>query len=292
MADLILQTQGVDYEYPSGHHAAGSSSGKRPLALCRIDMKVPRGARLALLGANGAGKTTLVLQLNGTLRPTGGTVLLDEQPADYSRRGILRWRQRVGLVFQDPDDQLFAASVQQDVSFGPLNLGLADPEVQTRVDEALAAMGISELAESPTHLLSFGQKKRAAIAGVLAMRPEVIILDEPTAGLDPSGIQQLLDILESLRASGTTIVISTHDVDMAYSWADEAVILSEGQTFDQGIPDQVMRDEDRMRSARLRVPWVLAFANRLRGDGQAAPAPMPRTFDQLFDEINRQRPDQ
>ena len=286
MADLILEARALEYTYPGGHHAPRGKGGQRRRALSGADIRIPRGARVALLGANGAGKTTLLLHLNGMLRPTAGGVLVEGQPADYSRKALLRWRQKVGMVFQHPDDQLFAASVQQDVSFGPMNLGLAEDDVRARVEEALAAMGITELAESPTHMLSFGQKKRAAIAGVLAMEPEVLILDEPTAGLDPHGVEQFLETLESLHEAGTTIVISTHDVDLAYSWADAAAILAEGQVIEQGLPAEIMRDEGEMESAHLRVPWVLAFAERLlKDDGHVDPAQMPQTFRQLLDHM-------
>ena len=286
MADLILETRELEYVYPGGHHGSAAQPGKRPHALDGADIRIPRGARVALLGGNGAGKTTLLLHLNGMVRPTEGAVLLDGEPARYSRKALLAWRQRVGLVFQDPDDQLFAASVQQDVSFGPLNLGLDEAEVRRRVDEALAGMGIAELAESPTHMLSFGQKKRAAIAGVLAMKPEVLVLDEPTAGLDPHGAEQFLGILKSLHEGGATIVISTHDVDMAYSWADEVAILNEGKVVAQGEPAPTLRDETEMRSAKLRVPWVLAFARALASNGRDIdPAQMPRTFRQLLKHV-------
>jgi len=286
VADLILETRALEYTYPGGHHAPGVGTGHRHRALAGADIRIPRGARVALLGANGAGKTTLLLHLNGMLRPTAGEVLVEGEPANYSRKALLQWRQKVGLVFQHPDDQLFAASVQQDVSFGPMNLGLEEDEVRARVDEALAAMGITELAESPTHMLSFGQKKRAAIAGVLAMKPEVLILDEPTAGLDPHGVEQFLETLESLHETGTTVVISTHDVDLAYSWADAAAILAEGQVIEQGLPAEIMRDEGEMESAHLRVPWVLAFAERLlKDDGHVDPAQMPQTFRQLLDHM-------
>ncbi len=281
MADLILQTEGVEYVYPGAH-----TSGARQKALSGADIEIPRSARIALLGANGAGKTTLLLHLNGMIRPAHGKVLIDGEPADYSRKGLLKWRQRVGLVFQDPDDQLFAASVQQDVSFGPLNLGLSEPEVRQRVDEALAAMGIAELAESPVHMVSFGQKKRVAIAGVLAMKPEVLIVDEPTAGLDPRGVEQFLAILDSLSAAGTTIVISTHDVDLAYSWADSVAILTDGQVSAQGPPAAAMQDETEMLAAHLRVPWVLALTRRLQENGrQIDPAQIPRTFEQLLEHL-------
>ncbi len=289
MADLILQTRGLEFAYPGGHPTSGSDGAAGSLALRGADVEIPRGTRLALLGANGAGKTTLLLHLNGMLRPSRGNVLIEGRGADYSRGGLLKWRQRVGLVFQEPDDQLFAASVQQDVSFGPLNLGLSEGEVRRRVQEALAAMGISELAESPVHALSFGQKKRAAIAGVLAMRPEVLILDEPTAGLDPQGVKHLLEILESLHASGATIVISTHDVDLAYCWADAVAILAHGRIVAQGPPQLAMQDETEMHTARLRVPWVLAFAALLQQDGrQGNPSSTPRTFEELLEHL-RQR---
>ncbi len=284
MAELILQTEGVEYAYPGGHHASQSSGGNRRLALCGADLEVPRGTRLGILGANGAGKTTLLMHLNGMLRPSRGTVSLDGRAADYARKGLLAWRQRVGLVFQDPDDQLFAASVQQDVSFGPLNLGLSEPEVRQRVEEALTAMGIAELAESPVHMLSFGQKKRVAIAGVLAMKPEVLIVDEPTAGLDPHGVEQFLAILESLHATGTTIIFSTHDVDLAYSWADSVAVLTHGQVSAQGPPAEVMQDATEMQSAHLRVPWVLALARQLQPSGRSIDQ-MPRTFEQLLDHL-------
>ncbi len=285
MTELILQAKALRYVYPGGHGASSNGAGKRGAALDGVDCEIARGTRLAVLGANGAGKTTLLLHLNGMLRPTGGEVLLDGRPADYSRKGILDWRQRVGVVFQDPDDQLFAASVQQDVSFGPLNLGLAEAEVRQRVDESLNAMGITELAESPPHALSSGQKKRAAIAGVLAMRPELLVLDEPTAGLDPRGVAQLLDALQSLHAAGTTIVISTHDVDLAYAWAYAAVILAGGQTVAHGCPTDVMQDETRMHAAHLRVPWVAACMKRLQASGrQIDGQDAPRTFEQLLGE--------
>ena len=151
-----------------------------------LDLEVPRGRKLALLRANGCGKTTLLLHLNGTLKPSRGQVLLDGAVAGYGRQALNAWRNRVGLVLQDPDDQLFSATVEHDVSFGPLNQGLPEGQVRMRVAASLTALRIAGLAERPTHALSFGQKKRVAIAGVLAMRPEVLILDEPTAGLDPA----------------------------------------------------------------------------------------------------------
>lgn len=241
MAGVILAARGLAYRYPGG--ARG---------LRGIDLEVPRGLRLALLGANGAGKSTLLLHLNGTLRPERGEVHLSGRAMGYGRADLAEWRRRVGLVLQDPDDQLFSASVYQDVSFGPLNLGLAEGAARERVEEALAAMEIGDLRDRPTHLLSFGQKKRAAIAGVLAMRPEVLLLDEPMAGLDPEGAERLLDLLERLHRAGTTLVLATHDLDLARSWADEAVVLHEGTVVGRGAPGRVLQDAALVARARLR----------------------------------------
>jgi cobalt/nickel transport system ATP-binding protein len=239
-------------------------------ALQGLTLRLARGRALAVLGANGAGKSTLFLHLNGTLRPRSGEVRLDGRRCAHGRKELLEWRRRVGIVFQDPDDQLFAATVAQDVSFGPLNLGLAEAEVLQRVDEALAAIEISHLAERPTHQLSFGQKKRVALAGVLAMRPEVVLLDEPTAGLDPSGVGEMLAALARLRAAGTTLVLATHDMDLAYAWADEVAVLHEGRLLGQGEPEAILGDEELLRTARLRMPGALAMARALRAAGVLA----------------------
>ena len=236
----LLEAYGLTYDYPGGVQA-----------LSGLDLSVERGRRLAILGPNGAGKTTLLLHLNGTLRPTSGRVLLDGVVAGYCRADLTVWRRRVGLVLQDADDQLFAASVAEDVSFGPLNLGLSDEEARQRVDEALAALRIADLADRPTHMLSFGQKKRAAIAGAVAMRPEILLLDEPTAGLDQQSAPLLLAVLEQLEAKGTTLVFTTHDVDLAWAFADDAALFKDGRVIAQGVASEILIDEERMSEAGL-----------------------------------------
>ncbi|MFP1624480.1 energy-coupling factor ABC transporter ATP-binding protein [Streptomyces sp. 5K101] len=205
---------------------AGFAYEDGPAVLSGVGLALPEGRSTALLGRNGSGKTTLLRLLSGGLRPVTGHVRLDGEPVTYDRAGLTRLRTSVQLVVQDPDDQLFAASVEQDVSFGPMNLGLPEEQVRARVDEALAAMDIVALRDRPTHLLSYGQRKRAAIAGAVAMRPRVLILDEPTAGLDPHGQERLLEVLGTLAANGTTVVMATHDVDLALRWADDAVVLT------------------------------------------------------------------
>jgi cobalt/nickel transport system ATP-binding protein len=249
----------------------------RPV-LAGADLALHDGRRVAVLGPNGGGKTTLFRLLVGALEPASGQVLLDGSPVRRTRRGLTALREQVQLVLQDPDDQLFAASVAQDVSFGPVNMGLPADEVTRRVDEALAALGIGELADRPTHLLSFGQKKRTAIAGAVAMRPRLLVLDEPTAGLDPAGVEELLGTLAALYATGTTPVLSTHDVDLAYRWADEVAVVA-GGVVHTGPTDVVLGDADLLRSARLGPAWAPAV-HRILGPGAR-----PRTASELHEHL-------
>ncbi|MFC7328431.1 energy-coupling factor ABC transporter ATP-binding protein [Marinactinospora rubrisoli] len=242
-----------------------------------VTVEVPAGSVLAVLGPNGGGKTTLLRLLAGSLTPDAGRVVLDGTEVRPTRRGVGELRRRVQLVFQDPDDQLFSASVAQDVSFGPLNQGRPEPEVRERVAWALAALEIADLADRPTHLLSYGQRKRVVLAGALAMRPDVLVLDEPTAGLDPEGVEALLATLGGLRAAGTTLVISTHDVDLAHRWADHAVLLDR-RVLAAGPARAVLTDPALLSAARLRPAWGPAVGAALRAAGAVpATAPDPAT---------------
>jgi cobalt/nickel transport system ATP-binding protein len=260
---------------------AGFAYDEGPAVLTEVTLPVPEGRALALLGRNGSGKTTLLRLLSGGLRPTTGRVLLNGTPVTRDRAGLTRLRTTVQLVHQDPDDQLFAASVEQDVSFGPLNLGLDTGEVRGRVARALTAMDIAELAERPTHLLSYGQRKRVAIAGAVAMRPRVLILDEPTAGLDPDGQERLLRLLAGLRADGTTVVMATHDVDLALRWADDAALLTP-EGLRTGPVGALLDERDGPAAAGLRRPWALAATRVLRAHGLLpADAAAPRTPEEL-----------
>lgn len=239
-------------------------------ALDRASLDVLPAERLALLGANGSGKTTFLRCLAGSLQPDSGHVRLDDVALSYSRSGLRRHRQEVQLVLQDPDDQLFSADVFQDVSFGPVNLGLDDTEVRARVDEALELLGIEHLRRRPIHQLSYGERKRVATAGAVAMRPCVLLLDEPTAGLDPAAVEELRSALHRLEEHETTVVLSTHDVSFALGWADRvAVVVDRGVV--QGDPVDLLSDAALLTAARLRMPWSLELSLRLAADGLVAP---------------------
>jgi cobalt/nickel transport system ATP-binding protein len=218
MTRPILETRALSFNYPGGVRALES-----------VDIAFARGSRNAVLGANGAGKSTLFMLLNGVLRPSEGQVFLDGEPLDYRRDGLRKVRSKVGILFQDPDSQLICADLREDVSFGPMNLGLDQATVKRRVEEALAATHLEALADRPVHALSYGQKRRAGIAGLLAMEPEVLILDEPTAGLDYQSRSEFFELLETLRARGITVILSTHSIDLAYGWADTAFVLDRGK---------------------------------------------------------------
>ncbi|PKU24923.1 energy-coupling factor ABC transporter ATP-binding protein [Telmatospirillum siberiense] len=273
----LLEARSLVYAYPGGVPA-----------LSGLDLAVKRGRRLAILGPNGAGKTTLLLHLNGSLRPASGQILLDGRPAGYDRTQLTAWRRRVGLVLQEADDQLFAASVAEDVSFGPLNLGLDEAATRVRVGEALAALGLTGLAERPTHMLSFGQKKRVAIAGAVAMAPEILLLDEPTAGLDHAGAKGLLTVLAALSAAGTTLVFSTHDVDLAYGFADDVALFDGGRMLAQGPTVDILSDGTLLAGARLQAPFLLEMGLKAKSLGLLAPdAPCPRRPQEMLSLLER-----
>ncbi|SDF02983.1 energy-coupling factor ABC transporter ATP-binding protein [Sporolituus thermophilus] len=217
---------------------------KDKLVLRGVSLTVPAGARIALVGPNGAGKSTLFLHLNGILHPSSGQLLFKGEPYRYSRAFITRLRQKIGLVFQDQDTQLFAGSVLDDVLFGPMNLGLSPAEAEQRAAAALAAVQMAEFADEPVHFLSYGQKKRVAVAGVLAMDPEVLVMDEPTAGLDYPGTTVLRAILDELSRAGKTLIVATHDIEWVWSWADLVYVLVQGQIVAGGPPELVLNRSD------------------------------------------------
>ncbi len=246
MNENILEVRDLHYKYADGTQA-----------LKGVSLGIRRGKNTAILGGNGAGKSTLFLNFNGILRPSAGQVLCDGTPVEYSRNGLMALRRKVGLVFQDPDSQLFSASVFQDVSFGVMNLKLSETETRRRVHEAMERTGISHLKDKPTHCLSFGQKKRAAVAGVLAMEPEVLVLDEPTAGLDPMGVAEIMKLLKEAQTQlGLSVVISTHDIDIVPLYCDDVYVMEKGELLLQGTPKEVFTEAETLRRIHLRLPRI------------------------------------
>jgi cobalt/nickel transport system ATP-binding protein len=274
-----LEAVGIRYAYPNGHDA-----------LRDVSIAVERGGKVALVGPNGAGKSTLLLMANGLLRPTAGEMRLHGEPFRYDRRHLRELRRRVGLVLQNSDAQLFAPTVYQDVAFGPLNLGLPEDEVRRAVTGALAAVGLRGFEARPPHLLSGGEKKAVAIAGVLAMRPEVLVFDEPTSALDPASALGVMELLDELNASGTTIVVSTHDVELAYAWADRVVLMDGGRVLHQGSPDDVFLDGGLVRAAKLRLPVVLEVHAELAARGLVPVGAPPRSVLHLVHALDSARP--
>ncbi|QNF93262.1 MULTISPECIES: energy-coupling factor ABC transporter ATP-binding protein [Janibacter] len=239
MSIPVIDLRGLRHLYPDGHRA-----------LDGVDLHIHPGERVALLGPNGAGKTTLVLHLNGILTPSSGSVSVSGLPVE--RDHLLEVRRRVGVVFQDPDDQLFLTTVAQDVAFGPRNLGLSADEVDARVEEALTAVGMLDVADRPPHHLSFGQKRRVAVATVLAMRPEILVLDEPSSNLDPASRRELAEIVDGLDI---TVLMVTHDLPYALQLCERSVVLSEGRMVADAATREVLSDGELMAAHRLELPY-------------------------------------
>lgn len=239
VAPPVLDVRRVAFAYPDGRQA-----------LFGVDLMVSRGERVALLGPNGAGKTTLVLQLNGILVPGAGDIHVTG--LQVRKEHLREIRRRVGIVFQDPDDQLFMPTVWEDVAFGPANLGLRGEKLAQRVREALAAVGMDALASRPPHHLSFGQRRRVAVATVLAMEPEILVLDEPTSNLDPAARRELAEVLQGLDL--TTLIV-THDLPYALELCPRSVVMNEGVIVADGHTAKILADAELMRANRLELPY-------------------------------------
>jgi cobalt/nickel transport system ATP-binding protein len=236
-----LVVEDLAFAYPDGHQA-----------LFGVNLRIAAGERLALLGPNGAGKTTLVMHLNGIHGAQHGYVEIDGMRIDVNNKaGLKQIRSTVGLVFQDPDDQLFMPTVFEDVAFGPRNMGLSPSEVEVRVAEALSRVGMSHFAQRPPHHLSFGQRRRVAVATVLAMNPSILVLDEPSSNLDPASRRELAEILQALPI---TLIMVTHDLPFAFELCERSVILAEGTIVADGSTPQILRDQALLERYRLELP--------------------------------------
>ena len=266
----MLEAKNIIYRYDDGTKALNG-----------VSVKVDDNDMVALLGKNGAGKSTLFLHFNGIFKPDEGEILVDGKPIKYDDDSLLDVRSKVGIVFQNPDDQLFAPTVQEDVAFGPLNMDLPQEEVEKRVNEALEKVGMLGFERKPPHHLSGGQKKRVAIAGVLAMKPKIMVLDEPTSGLDPKGASQILHLLYELNNEGISIIISTHDVDLVPLYANKIYVINEGKIIKEGNPKEVFSDVTTIRNANLRLPRIAHLAEILdKEDGINLDDDYPLTIGQ------------
>ena len=254
--DIILKLENVCYTYEDGTEA-----------LKGVDLDVKRGEKLAIMGPNGSGKSTLFLALNGIRRPTGGLVLFNEVPVDYSRKGLLDLRKQIGIVFQDPDNQLFSASVTQEISFGVLNLGMPEEKARARVEKIIEDLNITPFRDKPTHFLSGGQKKRVSIADILVMDPEIILFDEPAAALDPKHARMIDEIIDQLSEKGITVILSTHDVNKALIWADRVALMDEGVIVSEGTPDEIFMNDELLMKTNLEKPTILQIFDSLCESG-------------------------
>ena len=275
--DIIIKAENLFFTYEDGTEA-----------LRGIDLEIKRGRRVAFLGANGSGKSTFFFCLNGLNRPNAGRLLFNGVPYAYDKKALLNLRSKVGIVFQDPDSQLFSASVYQEISFGAMNLELPQAEVESRVEQAIADLEITPFRDKPTHFLSGGQKKQVSIADILVMHPQVIVLDEPAAALDPKHTKIVNHLIDKLCERGITTIIATHDVDHAYEWADDVVLFHDGKVLLSGPPEEVFANEAALLQTNLEKPAALRLFDSLKSRGLLAGSlKPPRTLDALEEYIRQ-----
>ncbi len=272
-APLAIEAQDIHFAYPDGIEA-----------LSGVSFRAHEGEFLALMGANGSGKTTLLKLLMRLRQPQRGDVRL--AGTDIRHLQPTELYRRVGMIFQNPADQLFGASVEEDVAFGPRNLGLLETEVTARVEQSLAAMDALDLRRRPIHHLSYGQQKRICLAGVLAMQPALLLLDEPTAGLDPAGETQMIELLLKLnRRQKTTLIVATHCVDLLPVLADRICVLAGGRVQQEGSPREVLADPRRAAQAGLRIPLVAQLFHQLQDQRALAMDAIPLTVAEARQQI-------
>ena len=274
--DWVIKAENVSYTY----------DGNNQKALNGLNLKIRRGSKVAFMGGNGSGKSTFFLCLNGIRRPDEGTIYIDGKPVEYTRKGLLDVRSKVGIVFQEPDDQLFSASVYEEISFGILNLGADEDTARREVERVIEELEITPFQDRPAHALSGGQKKQVAIADILVMHPEVMILDEPAAALDPKHTRKVQEIVDRLSEKGITVLMATHDIDYAYAWADEIVLMHEGKVIRQGTPARVCTDRQALEEASLELPVVVKIYERLREKARIPEdTPLPGNVEELIEEL-------
>lgn len=275
MKKYILETKNLSYQYPDGTEA-----------LKNINLKIEQGKKISVVGVNGSGKSTLFLNLNGVLKPTKGCMMYNGNEVKYERKALLQLRKNIGIVFQDPEKQLFSSNVYQEVSFGAVNLKLDESEVNHRVNEALKNVNIYEYKDKAVHFLSYGQKKRVSIADILVMEPEIIIFDEPTSSLDPKHSKQIVKIFDDLSEKGITVILSTHDVELAYSWSDFIIVMKDGEIVKEGTPYEVFSDDKLIHDCYLEKPFILEMFELLSEKGKISLGEsIPKNKDELYNLI-------
>ena len=270
MGEKIIEVSHLSYQYEGEYEA-----------LHDVSVSINAGEKIAVIGSNGAGKSTFFLNLNGVLTPHGGTVSYRGKVINKNKKDLNYLRKNVGIVFQDADSQIIASTVFQEVSFGPMNLKLPKEEVKERVKEALDYMSIADMKDRPPHYLSGGEKKRVSIADIIAMKPEVIIFDEPTASLDPANASMLEEVLIKLEKEGRTILVSTHDVDFACRWAERVLVFEGGEIIADGSPVEVFRMEEVLKRANLRKPTLFEVFELLEEKGLVNGTAYPRNMEEL-----------
>ena len=274
--DQLLEFSGVSYAYEEGREA-----------LKNLSVAIRKGEKIAVLGENGAGKSTFFLLCNGVLAPKSGEIRYNGEPVGKSRKDKMKLRQKVGIVFQEPDRQILAATVAEEISFGPLNLGLSREEAANRVEEALSRMNLTEYRDRPPHYLSGGEKKRVTIADILAMKPEILLFDEPASSLDPANAALLEQTLQTLGQEGMTLLISTHDVNFAWKWAERALVFSQGELIADGPPETIFADSALLEKAGLKKPILFEAGEILRQAHPQENIPIPRSIEQFREWAER-----
>ena len=274
--DWVIEAENLSYSYEENDRKA----------LDGLSVRIGRGRKVAFMGGNGSGKSTFFLCLNGILRPDEGRVLIDGEPVSYTRKGLLDVRKKVGIVFQEPDNQLFSASVFQEISFGILNLGVDEETARREVEKVIRELEITPFQNRPAHALSGGQKKQVAIADILVMHPEIMILDEPASALDAAHTKKVHELIRGLTEQGITVLMSLHDIDYAWAWADEIVLMHEGKVMKQGTPQEVCEDEEALKKAGLARPVVLRIYEKLKGRGMLLGDQIPGSMDELAEMLS------
>jgi len=270
--EIILKAKNLVFSY----------DGEKKPALNGLSLEIKKGKRTALMGANGSGKSTFFLCCNGILKPKKGSLYWEGESYSYDKKFLLDLRSKVGIVFQDPDNQLFSASVQQEISFGPFNMGIEIEKIKEDVKLVMDDLGITPFSQKPTHALSGGQKKIVSIADILVMHPKLMILDEPQTALDPKHEDLVHEIVNRLSSQGITVLIATHDVDFAYEWADDVILLKDGQAILQGSPEEVFSNKQVLQETNLKVPNVLHIYQSLRESNKIAQTDFtPRNWNEL-----------